>query len=81
MTASCSHEHTGSCSPNGVYLYVKCMDCGELLCISDVGNDRLYNCPGYSPSKTNHNQTCLHCGFNYWDHQLERVIGRVVLNC
>jgi len=66
--AKCPHTHTGSCSPGGVYLYVRCMDCGALLCMSEEGEKRIRSCSGYWPSHTNHSQTCLVCGFDYWDH-------------
>jgi hypothetical protein len=66
--AKCPHTHTGSCSPGGVYLYVRCMDCGELLCLSPEGEKRITACPGYTPSRTKDSQDCVHCWFDYWDH-------------
>jgi hypothetical protein len=68
---NCPHTHTGSCSPGGVYLYVRCQDCGELLCVSPEGKARLTACPRYTPSRTCYSQNCIHCGFNYWDHVKE----------
>ena len=68
---TCSHEHTGSCSPNGVYLYVRCMDCGELLCVSDIGKQHLANCPGYEPKRTGYSRSCIHCGFDFHDHTIK----------
>ena len=65
----CEHKHTGSCSPGGVYLYVRCMDCGELLAISDEGKKRMAACSGYNPSRTGWNRECQNCGFDYWDHK------------
>jgi len=64
---SCLHAHTGSCSPDGVYLYVRCMDCGELLAMSDEGRKRLSECQGYNPPRV-YGSVCINCGFNYWDH-------------
>lgn len=68
MSNKCTHNHTGSCSPDGVYLYVRCMDCGDLLSISDEGRKRLSNCPGYNPLKAGWNRACVNCGFDYYDH-------------
>ena len=65
----CSHKHTGSCSPGGVYLYVRCMDCWTILSLSLEGQRRLAKCPGYEPSKRDHSRDCVHCGFDWWDHQ------------
>ncbi len=66
---ACPHKHTGSSSPNGVYLYVRCMDCGELLCLSDTGKHLLANCPGYEPKRTGYSRSCIHCGFDFHDHR------------
>lgn len=68
MTDKCTHEHTGSCSPNGVYLYVRCMDCWDLLTISNEGQKRLGNCPRYEPEKKSYGRDCIHCGFDFFDH-------------
>ena len=65
----CCHKHTGSCSPNGVYLYVRCMDCWELLATSKEADRRLDACPGYEPPKRDYGRNCVHCGFDWWDHQ------------
>lgn len=65
----CEHKHTGSCSPEGVYLYVRCMDCWKLLAMSDEGARRLDDCPGYEPAKRGYGRDCVHCGFDWWDHQ------------
>lgn len=68
---TCEHKHTGACSPEGVYLYVRCMDCGDILAFSSEGQRRLAKCPSYNPPKTGFGgQTCKHCGFDYWDHTL-----------
>jgi len=69
MSDICSHEHTGSCSPGGVYLYVRCMNCGEILAFSEQGKKRLDDCKGYSPSRTGSSRECLDCGFHYHDHK------------
>lgn len=66
---TCEHKHTGSCSPDGIYLYVRCMDCGELLTLSDEGRKRLDNCPGYKPERTGYRRDCIHCGFDFHDHK------------
>jgi hypothetical protein len=68
----CCHKRTGSASPEGIYLYVRCMDCGDLLNISEVGQHQLNTCPGYSPPKADYGQSCEHCGFNFWDHQKDQ---------
>ena len=65
----CRHGHTGSCSPDGVYLYVRCMDCWRLLATSEEGARRLDDCPGYEPPKRGYGRACMHCGFDWWDHQ------------
>jgi len=64
----CEHKNTGSYSPNGVYLYVRCMDCGDLLVLSEEGKKRLANCPGYEPKRTGYGRDCIHCGFDFHDH-------------
>lgn len=69
LGGNCLHHHTGSCSPEGVYLYVRCQDCGELLAISEEGKKRLRECDGYRPSRTGHSRVCLDCGFDYYDHE------------
>lgn len=47
----CRHEHTGSCSPEGIYLYVACMDCGQILAESEEGERRREKCPGFKPER------------------------------
>jgi ribosomal protein S27E len=67
---ACKHERTGSCSASdGVYLYVRCMDCWELVAISVEGAKRLAACPGYEPKKGSCSVACIHCGFDFWDHK------------
>lgn len=65
----CPHKHTGSCSPDGVYLYVRCMDCWEILMMSDEGRRRLSECQGYEPPKKEFGRHCIHCDFDFWDHK------------
>jgi len=67
---NCEHKHTGSSSPKGVYLYVRCMDCGDLLALSNKGQKQLDNCPGYEPERVGNSRTCTHCGFDFHDHGL-----------
>lgn len=69
LLGGCEHKHTGSCSPDGVYLYVRCMDCWKLLAMSDEGARRLDDCPGYEPAKKCYGRDCVHCGFDWWDHR------------
>lgn len=69
MTNPCPHNHTGSCSPDGVYLYVRCMACGELLSLSEEGRRRLFACPGHNPPRTGWPPSCQTCGFDFWDHE------------
>lgn len=65
---TCQHQHMVIASSNGVQLYVRCMDCGELLSVSDTGKYLLDNCPGYEPKRTGHSRLCINCGFDFHDH-------------
>ncbi len=67
MIDACQHHSTGSHSPGGVYLYVRCMKCGQLLATSEEGRRRLRECSGYKPAPV-HGRECLNCGFDYYDH-------------
>lgn len=58
--SDCKHEHTGSCSPDGVYLYVTCMYCGTILAESDDGRRRWESCPGFEAKKYSPG-SCKHC--------------------
>lgn len=49
--SECEHKHTGSCSPAGVYLYVKCMDCGAILNESEDGRRLRTECPGFKAER------------------------------
>lgn len=69
LLLNCPHKHTSSCSPNGVYLYVRCKDCGELLSISEEGRKQLLACPRHNPPRTGWSGSCQTCGFEYWDHE------------
>lgn len=72
--SDCQHKHTGTYSPGGVYLYCRCMVCGDLLHISDIGKARLSACKSYSPPKTHESATCINCGFGYWDHHQDQLV-------
>lgn len=58
--SECEHKHTGSCSPAGVYLYVKCMDCGAILNESEDGRRLRAGCPGFKAERYA-SGSCEHC--------------------
>ncbi len=58
--SDCEHKHTGSCSPAGVYLYVKCMDCGAILNESEDGRRLRAGCPGFKAERYA-SGSCEHC--------------------
>lgn len=65
--SDCKHEHTGSCSPDGVYLYVTCMNCGTILAESDEGRRRWESCPGFEAKKYSPG-SCKHCHISAQQH-------------
>lgn len=57
--ADCVHKHTGSSSPEGVYLFVVCMDCREILAESELGKKLREECPGWT--REGWDNFCAHC--------------------
>jgi hypothetical protein len=71
---NCIHKSTGSMSPGGVYMYVSCMDCREILAESELGKKLRETCPGWDRRKYEHH--CKHCHHDA-DHHIELLTARL----